>query len=153
MKTTNNAKNSSEHLQPQLDRLKKRSEFLVVAKGKSSSRKAFKIQTIKRNTEQSFQTDPSSIRVGFTVTKKTGNSPERNRIKRRLRAAWQIVAPICARAGYDYVLIGRRQALWIKFKELTADLESAIRQVSNQHDESIQNSKHITPTPIGSNIQ
>ena len=45
--------------------------------------------------------------MGFTVTKQTGNSPERNRIRRRLRAA----AKACENrfeAQHDYVLIGRR---------------------------------------------
>ena len=141
-------KNSPEHLQPELTRLKKRTEFQAVAKGISRSRKAFKIQTIKRKTERSIQINPSSIRIGFTVTKKTGNSPERNRIKRRLREAWQIVAPTCAKAGYDYVLIGRRHALLIKFEELKSDLENAIRQVGKQYDELLLESENHSPTPL-----
>jgi len=66
--------------------------------------------------------------IGFTVTKKTGNSPERNRIKRRLRAA----VTACARdflPAHDYVLVGRREALSEPFAKLVADLGDLIVRV------------------------
>ena len=122
-------KNSHTRSTTHLTTLKKRFEFQAVAKGVSETRKAFKIQTIKRNVQQNQQIDPLSIRIGYTVTKRTGNSPERNRIKRRLRAAWHTVAPTYATAGNDYVLIGRRQALDINFRELESDLMSAVCQI------------------------
>ena len=64
--------------------------------------------------------------IGFTVTKKTGNSPERNRIKRRLRAAVRA----CARGflpQHDYVLVGRREALSMPFATLVARPRAAAR--------------------------
>jgi ribonuclease P protein component len=66
--------------------------------------------------------------LGLTVTKRTGNAPQRNRIKRRLRAA--IIA--CGdelSPQYDYVLIGRREALTLPFTKVVADLSSAIQKV------------------------
>jgi ribonuclease P protein component len=73
--------------------------------------------------------------VGFTVTKKVGNSPERNRMKRRLRAA----AAACAddfRPGHDYVLLARREALSRPFAKMIKDLNGLIAKVhdTNVHD-------------------
>lgn len=65
---------------------------------------------------------PKPARFGFTVTKRTGNSVERNRIKRRLREAVRAVAPDHARPGHDYVLIGKREALSADFGSIVAEL-------------------------------
>lgn len=103
--------------------LKKRSEFLAVAKGERATRRAFVLQAM---------CDPESRaepRVGYTVTKRTGNSVERSRIKRRLRAAVAAVASDSARRGCDYVLVGRRAALDIAFSDLTHDLAASFRRV------------------------
>lgn len=106
-----------------MDRLKKRAEFLAVAKGARSARRGFVLQALA---------DPQSEaapRVGFTVTKKTGNAVERNRIRRRLREAIRLDGHRHARPGADYVLVGRRDALGLPFETLVADLASAFRQV------------------------
>lgn len=68
-------------------------------------------------------------RFGFTVTKKTGNSVERNRIRRRLREAVRRMAPLDAKPGFDYVLVGRRDALQLPFLDLTSDLAAAFKRV------------------------
>ena len=105
-----------------LRRLRKRSQFQRAARGDRTGRSAFGLQAIKADAP-----DPG---VGFTVTKKTGNSPERNRIKRRLRAA----VTACARdfrAGHDYVLVGRREALTENFDKLVADLRGSLKRVHN----------------------
>lgn len=103
-----------------LRRLKRRSEFLRAARGNRAGRSAFGMQVIA-----STEVDPG---VGFTVTKKVGNAPERNRIKRRLRAA----AAACAddfRPGHDYVLLARREALSRPFPKLVADLAGLVARV------------------------
>lgn len=66
--------------------------------------------------------------IGYTVTKKTGNSPERNRIKRRLRAAARACAPEFL-PQHDYVLVGRREALGEPFDKLVRELSSSIVKV------------------------
>jgi len=66
--------------------------------------------------------------IGYTVTKKVGNSPERNRMKRRLRAA----AAACAddfKPGHDYVLLARREALYRPFAKMINDLSGLIARV------------------------
>jgi ribonuclease P protein component len=103
-----------------LRRLTKRGEFLRVARGGRAGRPNLALQAIS--------VDQSLAGIGFTVSKKVGNSPQRNRVKRRLRAA------VKACAGqflpqHDYVLVGRPEALAASFGELVADLEKLIARV------------------------
>ena len=69
-------------------------------------------------------------RFGLTVTKKIGNSPARNRIRRRLREAIAKVSPLDAKADHDYVLMARREALSLGFDALVAEISGAIRRAS-----------------------
>ena len=110
--------------QKTMGRLKKRAEFLAVAGGPRASRRGFLLQ--KRDREDAAGDPP---RFGFTVTKKMGNSPERNRIRRRLREAVRLEAAK-AQSGADYVLIGRRAALSQPFDALLRDLSSGIAALS-----------------------
>lgn len=68
-------------------------------------------------------------RVGFTVSKKVGNSVARNRARRRLRAAVDQILATTASPGIDYVLIGRQQTLDRPFDDLLRDLETALKRV------------------------
>jgi len=103
-----------------MDTLKKRSEFLAVAKGGRVGRRAFVLQGLMR-------TDDRPPRVGYTVTKKTGNSPARSRIKRRLRAAIAALHADDVPAKADFVLVGRQNALDVPFPMLVSDLKSSLR--------------------------
>jgi len=100
--------------------LKKRSQFLNAARGTHLSGQLFVLQKAR--------SEYDDYAIGYTVTKRTGNSPERNRIKRRLRAA---VFACKSRfiAQHDYVLIGRRKALSAKFSTLVKNLEYALEHV------------------------
>lgn len=101
-------------------RLRKRAEFVRAARGKRTGRAAFSLQAIEREAD--------TAGLGFTVTKRVGNAPERNRIRRRLRAA----AEACAahfQPRHDYVLIGRREALSLPFDELVTALAGAITRI------------------------
>lgn len=73
----------------------------------------------------------AGARFGFTVTKKIGNAIKRNRIRRRLREAVRTTAPVCARAGCDYVLIARQGALTQQFAHLIEDLKTAFQRIHN----------------------
>lgn len=106
---------------PKLRRLLKRRQFVAAAQGRRASRPALTLQAA-----QNAEPEPG---LGFTVTKKMGNAPARNRIKRRLRAA----AEACAESflpQHDYVLIGRRDALGQSFERLVADLRTLIPKVA-----------------------
>jgi len=103
-----------------LRRLSKRAQFLSAAKGRRAGRPAFTLQAVV--------VEAAGAGIGLTVTKKVGNAPQRNRIKRRLRAA----ARACGAAflpQHDYVLVGRREALTLPFSQVVSDLSSAIAKV------------------------
>ena len=103
-----------------LRRLSKRAQFLNAAKGRRAGRPAFTLQAVVVET--------AGAGIGLTVTKKVGNAPQRNRIKRRLRAA----ARVCGgqfQTQHDYVLVGRREALSLPFSRVVTDLSSAIAKV------------------------
>jgi ribonuclease P protein component len=102
--------------------MKRRADFLAAATGVRVHAAPFLMQARDRR-------DRGVARVGFTVTKKTGSAVERNRIRRRLRAAADAVLPRSARAGFDYVLVARRPALTEPFDTILRDLERAVARV------------------------
>ena len=67
------------------------------------------------------------MRVGFTCSKKVGNAVARNRAKRRLREIARLLLPQLGRDGWDYVLIGKREATAARgFDDLQNDLRRAL---------------------------
>ena len=87
-----------------LRRLRKRSDFLAVRRGEKRRGRLFLLELLDRG-------DDAPPRVGFTVTKKTGNAVKRNRIRRRLREAMRVHAAGDMAAGNDYVIVGREEVL------------------------------------------
>lgn len=117
-------------------RLKKRSEFLAVAKGARIHESVFTVQAIRRSGDETSPLAPAS-RFGLTVTKKTGNSVERNRIRRRLREVLRLSSIIqnnslSDRAAHDYVIVARREALSRGFSDLARDLARAIERIDKR---------------------
>lgn len=105
-----------------MNRLVKRADFLAAAKGARASASPFLLQARNRR-------DESALRIGLTVTKKVGNSVERNRIRRRLRSATRAVLPQAGMAGFDYVLVARRGALTADYRSLVESLEGTLKQI------------------------
>ncbi|MFG1350736.1 ribonuclease P protein component [Xanthobacter autotrophicus] len=105
-----------------MDHLRKRRDFLAAAKAERAGATSFLMQGRDRG-------DAGTVRVGFTVTKKTGNSVVRNRIRRRLREAVRRVLPEAGRAGFDYVLVAREAALRTPFETLVQEIERSVRKV------------------------
>ena len=108
-----------------MDRLRQRADFLAVANGARVNSAAFVVQARRRD-------DDGPVRVGFTVTKKNGNAPERNRIRRRLRELVKRLDVITMRPHSDYVLVGRRAALTCDFQTMLDDLRSALHRLERQ---------------------
>ena len=103
--------------------LSQRPEFLAAAAGRRAHGPGFTLQHRKPEGEL-------PLRFGFTVTKKTGNAPERNRIRRRLREAIRRAGADFVGIGGDFVIIGRREALTVPFDSLVEGLAEAIRRLA-----------------------
>jgi ribonuclease P protein component len=88
----------------------------------------------------------SPPRFGFTVTKALGGAVERNRIRRRLKAAVTAVAKDAACAGHDYVLIARRAARDCPFELLKKDLERAFHRVHHAQEKRARPPEKTTVT-------
>jgi ribonuclease P protein component len=110
-----------------LDRLKKRADFLRVA----ALRRKWAAPGLILQAAPASGTDlqADSLRVGFTVSKKVGNSVCRNRARRRLKAAVAEVFPAHASPGLDYVVIGRKETLERPYSLLLQDLLAALKRV------------------------
>lgn len=65
----------------------------------------------------------SSIRVGITTSKKTGNAVKRNRSRRVIREAFRAVQTEI-RPGYDLVFVARAKTPFVK----TCDVQRAMEQ-------------------------
>lgn len=112
--------------------LKKRAEFLKVRGGARFATPSFVLEARPRPAEAGTRPDKSPAagpRFGFTVTKKLGKAVDRNRIRRRLKAAVGLLAPRLARPEHDYVLIARALARERPFTDLKKDLERALQRV------------------------
>jgi ribonuclease P protein component len=114
--------------EPEIVRLRRRSEFLAAARGAKLSRSAFVLQALPRVEPERART----IGVGLTVTRKIGNAVTRNRARRRLREALRMVLPGPARSATDYVVIARAPALTCPFTSLRAELAGAIGQIARR---------------------
>ena len=113
-----------------LARLKTRADFVRVAAGRRRAvRPAFIVQAAPRPTKDASGT---SVRVGFTASRKVGNAVVRNRAKRRLRAIAAEILPQMGHPGTDYVLVARATARERPYAELLGDLEGALRQLARQ---------------------
>jgi ribonuclease P protein component len=68
-------------------------------------------------------------RIGYTVSKKVGNSVCRNRARRRLKSLVNDVFSEHAEEAFDYILIGRARTLERTYDELLKDLRSALKHI------------------------
>ncbi len=110
---------------PTLFTLRQRRDFLAAARAKRQGTPAMMVQARKRRPGEA-----EGIRVGFTCSKKVGNAVARNRAKRRLREAARAVLPEAGHSGWDYVLIGRRDATAARpFDQLKDDLRQALAKI------------------------
>ena len=114
----------SEDIKARIETLRKRPEFLAAARARRQPANAMLVQARERGD------GTDTVRVGFTCSKKVGNAVARNRAKRRMREVARLTLPTKGVPGWDYVLIGRRDATAERpFELLIKDLEYALRKI------------------------
>ena len=116
-------------------RLKRRHEFLRVARGGKKCAMPGLVLQAHEHQIHPKERATDTIKVGFTVTKRVGNSVVRNRVRRRLRAAANVVLQEHAAKGNDYVIIGRTGTTQRNFDGLVKDLESGLQKLGKWRDD------------------
>ncbi|MGH6800236.1 MAG: ribonuclease P protein component [Methylocella sp.] len=139
------------------ERLRRRADFLRVAKGMRFYARGLTLQAAPRSipsetrdlrapsvpntfgaaTRTDQTGNPPDVlpcpgeapRFGFTVTKQSGGAVQRNRIRRRLKEALRLLNPLPARPGHDYVILARREALGMSFLALQGELIRALGMI------------------------
>jgi ribonuclease P protein component len=106
-------------------RLTQRPEFLRVA---ASRRRWVTPGLILQVAESPPASPPPVFRLGFTASRKVGGAVQRNRARRRLRAAAKGLMPVHAARGMDYVLVARAETVTRPYASLLGDLEGALRR-------------------------
>lgn len=72
---------------------------------------------------------PDGPRIGLTVPKALGKAHDRNRIKRRMRAALALHAPELAGLAVDVILHPRRTVLLLEWDRLQGEVREVLRTV------------------------
>jgi ribonuclease P protein component len=118
-----------------IGRLKRRAEFLQVAAANRKWVAPGLILQVRRQPSSESPTgdaapaaQPAPVRVGFTASRKVGNAVQRNRARRRLRAA---AAEVLERAepGTDFVLIARPATIERDYRALVGDLVAGLKRL------------------------
>lgn len=111
-------------------RLKRRPEFLAVAGARRKwATPGLILQARAHDERQHPNPGEPPVRIGLTASKKVGGAVERNRARRRLRAALaEVLAPNAA-PGHDFVLVARSETVRRPYADLKADLKQALKKL------------------------
>jgi ribonuclease P protein component len=111
-----------------IGRLTKRSEFVAAAAGRRFHTERMTVQGLAR--PDAAGDGGPRLRIGFTATKRVGHATERNRMRRRLRAAALEALGPRSDIPVDLVVIARRPLLGADYRALVTDLERAVAAVA-----------------------
>jgi ribonuclease P protein component len=106
--------------------ISKRADFVAANSGLRATTPAFVLLVRDRKDSD------STMRVGFTVTKKIGGAVVRNRMKRRFRALAREIVAAKGFAGADHVMIGRAKGIERDFSQLRSELAGALDRLRKQ---------------------
>ena len=104
-------------------RAMQRADFKAVSKGRRYSSAMITLQSDARSVPI------GAPRFGFVLTKKTGNAVERNRMRRRLRAAIREIKVLAGSEPNDFVIVGRRALLTASFDTILSELTQGLSRV------------------------
>ena len=109
--------------------LRKRKDFRAAARGGVHWRgQALRLQARRRTSRV-----PAHPRIGYTATKRTiGNAVQRNRARRRLRAAVADCETTQFVAGIDYVVLALPACLSLSVPHLTAELQTGLASLARR---------------------
>ena len=107
--------------------LKRHKEFrYTYARGRSQSLPLYTLVYAKSRLD--------TVRIGFSVSKRIGNAVQRNRAKRRMRAA---LTPLLhsISGGFNVIFVARQEVLTAPFSELSRQMETLLRRAELWRDE------------------
>jgi len=116
-------------------RAMQRADFKAVSKGRRYSSEMLTLQADARSDQSG---DP---RFGFVLTKKTGNAVERNRMRRRLRAAIRETKALAGSEPNDFVIVGRRALLAAPFNSILSELTQGLSRVRPRSSSPVSSQK------------
>lgn len=115
-----------------IQRLTRRPEFLAVAA--SALRFATPSVVVQARPGAQADTTDAAARFGFTATRKLGGSVQRNRARRRLKAAAAALARTHAKPGTDYVFVARSGVFDRAWPDLLRDVALAMERAPVTRD-------------------
>jgi ribonuclease P protein component len=125
----------------QIERLRKRADFLACAQAPSCAKGSVVVQARPRADENPL------VRAGFTATKRIGGAVQRNRAKRRMREAARLLLPDHALPGRDYVFIARGGVTTRPWPRLLDDVKSALIRLATERDGRARDDQKPAPSP------
>lgn len=100
-------------------RLRNRASFnYIYRKGVSFSNKEMVLIFVKSQ---------GSLKVGFSVSKKVGESVQRNRVKRQMRECFRLMIPDI-KSGYNIVFVARSTVYGVKTSEIAVSMRSLLNK-------------------------
>ena len=107
---------------PQINRLKKRTEFQYSYKhGKTAHFKEFSVVVFTRRDKL--------LRIGFSVSKKIGKATQRNHVKRQLRAIVRGELSYIKR-GYNLIFVAHESINLLEFNAMCDKIKLALNNLN-----------------------
>lgn len=114
-----------------LTHITKRRDFKAAAETGRRFR-AFACTVQLRGRDAAQPPDGAGLRLGLTASRYTGTATERNRIRRRLRAAAEQAYASSAAMQLDVVVVARRDVLTARFHRLVSDLARSLTEARSR---------------------